>query len=107
MSLKIKGLDELQNRLKKMSDGAKELEGEHQVAMPDLLTKLFVSSHTSFKDAQELFDNSGFKIESQEDFQAIPDADWDKYIADVSDFDNWEQMLQAATVEYAQRKMGF
>jgi hypothetical protein len=106
MSLKVTGFDELQKKLKKMADGAKELEGEHQVAMPDLLTESFVSSHTPFKDAQELFDNSGFKIESQEDFQAIPDAEWDIYISSVSDFENWEQMLQSATAEYAQRKMG-
>ncbi len=106
MSVKVTGFDELKNNLNKMADRAKELEGSHQVAIPDLLTESFVKKHTKFKDAQELFDESGFKIDNTEDFKAIPDADWDNYIAGISDFDSWNEMLQAATAEYVKRKIG-
>lgn len=106
MNLKITGLDELQKKLNKMADGARELDGEHQVAIPDLLTEAFIGEHTNLKDAQELFDKSGFKIDSPEDFKVIPDDEWDKYIASVSDFDNWQEMLQSAIAEFAKRKMG-
>jgi hypothetical protein len=106
MSVKITGLDGLQKKLKKMADGARELEGQHQVAIPDLLTDKFLAKHTKLTNAQELFDKSGFKIDSAEDFKSIPDAEWDQYISSVSDFNSWKEMLQSATVEYAKIKMG-
>lgn len=106
MSPKVTGFDELQKKLKKMSDGAKELEGKHQIPVPELLTESFITAHTKFKDAQELFDESGYKIDSPDDFKAIPNEDWDKYIVSASDFNSWKEMLKAATVLYAKQKMG-
>ncbi|OLO12775.1 hypothetical protein BTW10_04030 [Chromohalobacter japonicus] len=106
MMSNIRGFDELQKKLKGMADGAKVLEGEQQISIPDLLTKDFVSEHTKFRDAQQIFDESGFEINNAEDFKAIPDADWDKYIAQISDFESWSEMLKAATAEYVKRKMG-
>lgn len=103
---KVTGFGELQKKLKKMADGARELDGQHQVSVVELLTESFLAKHSSFSSAQELFDSSGFKVESAEDFKAIPDAEWDAYIASVSDFKSWSEMLQSATVEYAKRKMG-
>lgn len=101
-----KGFDELQNKLKKMVEGAKELEGQEQISIPDLLTEDFVSEHTKFRDAQQIFDESGFEINNAEDFKAIPDDDWDKYIAQISDFGSWSEMLKAATAEHVKCKMG-
>ena len=106
MTVKITGLDNLQKKLKKMADGAKELEGQHNVAIPDLLTDSFLSIHTSFVNAQELFDKSGFAIGSPEDFKAVPDEEWDQYISSVSGFSTWTDMLQSAMAEYTKRKMG-
>jgi uncharacterized phage infection (PIP) family protein YhgE len=106
MMSSTKGFDELQKKLKKMADGAKELEGQQEISIPDLLTEGFVSKHTKYRDAQQLFDESGFEINNAEDFKAIPDDDWDKYIADISDFESWGDMLKAATAEYVKRKMG-
>jgi len=101
-----KGFDELQKKLKGMAGGERELEGEQNISIPDLLTEDFVSEHTKFRDAQQLFDESVFEINSAEDFKAIPDVDWDKYIAQISDFESWSEMLKAATAEYVKREMG-
>jgi hypothetical protein len=106
MSTKVTGMDSLQKKLKKMADGARELDGQHQLAIPDLLTDSFLTKHTNFSNAQELFDKSTFKIDSAEDFKAIPDDEWDQYISSISNFESWEEMLQTATFEYAKRKMG-
>jgi hypothetical protein len=105
MSFKITGLDEVKNKLKKITDAAQALDGE-QVSIPELLTDSFIKTHTNLKSAQELFDQSGFKIDSPDDFKAIPDEEWDKYIASVSGFNNWKEMLKSATAEYLKRKMG-
>lgn len=107
MSVKITGMDSLEKKLKKIADRARELDGKHQIALTDLLIESFIAKHTNFVNAQELFDNSDFKVDSAEAFKAIPDDEWDQYISSVSSFDSWKEMLHSASAEYAKRKMGF
>ena len=49
----------------------------------------------------------GFKVESQEDFEAIPDTELDRHIAATTKFKNWKDMLNEATTQYAAKKLGF
>lgn len=104
--IKITGLNELQKKLNDLEQGVKELDGERFVPMSELLTDAFLSKHTRFSCAKEMFDNSGFKVESQEDLAAIPDDDGDEYVRSVSDFRDWESMLSVATQEWVGKKLG-
>lgn len=104
--LKITGLDELTNQLDQMARGVEELEGTHTVLMTELLSPEFVSSHTKFANAEEMFEASGFKIESQNDFAAIPDAEWDAFIRSISSFSDWQSMLGEAGSVWAAKKLG-
>lgn len=105
--LKINGLDELTKTLDRMAKGAKELDGEHKVPLTELLSPKFVSSHTRFANIDEMFEASGFKVESQEDFAAIPDAEWDDFIRSISSFSDWQAMLGEAGSAWAVKKLGF
>ncbi|MGA3827252.1 hypothetical protein [Pseudomonas chlororaphis] len=102
MSMKItinrKGLDQLLKN-------AKELEGTHQVKLTDTLNPGFVSSHSKFVDLEALFAASGFKIDTPEDFAAIPDDEWDKFISENTDFSNWEEMQRSAGASYMKAKL--
>lgn len=102
---KIEGLDELQNKLHNLARKAEEIDGQH-IPVSEILTDSFVSQNSSFSSAGKMFKASGFKIETQEDFAAIPDNDWDNYIRSVSSFDSWQSMLDAAGHEWAKRKLG-
>jgi hypothetical protein len=104
--LEIKGLDQLQKKLKSMQDNVQKLGGQHHIPVTELLTPKFLARHTSFSTADELFEASGFKIESAEDFSNIPDDAWDAYIQSVSDFDGWQAMLSKATEAWATHKLG-
>ena len=104
--LEMKGLDELRHKLDDLARRADELDGEHKVPVSELLTADFISKHTSFSSADEMFRASRFKIETQEDFTTIRDNDWDDYIRSVSSFDSWQSMLGAAGQEWAKRKLG-
>ena len=97
---KIEGLDELQKKLGDLAKKADALDGKHNIPVAELLTDSFVSQHTSFSSAEKMFKASGFKVETQEDFATIPDADWDNYIRSISSFDNWQNMLGAAGQEW-------
>lgn len=103
---KIEGLDELQKKLDDLAKKAEAIDGQHSVPVSELLTDSFVSQHTSFSSAEEMFKASGFKVETQEDFAAIPDAEWDNYIRSISSFDGWQSMLGAAGEQWAKWQLG-
>lgn len=106
-SIKIKGLDKLEKQLKQMEKGAKELSRTKQVSFGELFTASFMRKYTPFSSLDELLQAGGFKVESQEDFETIPDAKLDKHIAATTRFKSWEDMLSEATTQYAAKKLGF
>lgn len=106
MSMEIKGLDKLKKQLEKMEKGAKKLEGEHSIPLDELFTPSFMRKHTSFSSFDELLEAGGFQVESQEDFEEIPDEVFDKHIAKTTRFKSWEDMLQEATSNYVSKTLG-
>lgn len=104
--MKIEGLDELQMKLGRMAQAARELNETHTVSMAEILTPDFVSRHTRFADIDALFDVSGFDVKTQEAFEAIPEENLDVFIRAESDFDSWQEMLGSAGQEWAVGKLG-
>ena len=105
-SLKITGLDKLEKQLKQMEKGARELSKTNHVSFEELFPSSFMLKYTSFSSMDELINAGGFNVESQEDFEAIPDAEFDKHIAANTKFKNWEDMLGEATAQYTAKKLG-
>jgi len=89
----IKGLKEAQDKLQKLQD-------IKQVSLGQLLTPQFISANSEFENIDDLFQNSGFKADTAEDFAAIPDDEWDAFIAAKTRFPNWEEMQKAAFQEF-------
>lgn len=104
--MKITGFDELHKKLDQLAKNAQKLNGKHNIPVSELLTPAFVSRHTRFASANELFDNSYLHIKTAEDLRAIPNEKWDAYIRSVSNFDDWHSMLSAATGEWAKKRLG-
>lgn len=107
MSLKNSGLKNFQKKIDTMAKVAKELDGKSEVKIVNLFTNTFITKHTNSTDLEDFFSKSGFKINSKEDFESIPDEEWSTFISKNSNFNNWEEMLQSATMEYAKHKLGF
>jgi hypothetical protein len=103
---KITGLNELNRKLQDLAKKAQALDGTHNVPISELLTPAFVLKQTRFANADEMFNASGFKIETEQDFAAIPDDKWDEFIRAVSSFSDWQAMLRAASKEWAAKKLG-
>jgi hypothetical protein len=97
--MKINGLDKLQKNLKKLQETT-------SVPLVELLNPNFVTSHTKFSSAQEMFEASGFTINSQEDFAAIPTDKLDEFIRDNSTFPSWREMLSSANKSWLAREFG-
>lgn len=103
----MSGFDELEKRLGQMERGAKELENTKSVSFDELFTDTFMKKHTQFDNLQAFFKDSNFTIGSQEDFENIPTAELDKHVANSTNFNNWQEMIDAAGTDYAYRKLGF
>lgn len=105
--VRIRGLDQFQRNLRKLQEKAEKIGGTRIVPIDELLTPTFVSRFTDFNNFQELVDASGFQVNSQEDFDSIPDEEWDAYIAKNSLFSSWEDMLNTAFAEQVKQQLGF
>ncbi|KRQ86017.1 hypothetical protein ABG79_02149 [Caloramator mitchellensis] len=107
MSYKIKGFDEFSKNLKKIEDNLKELEKNNTVSFDELFNSQFMSRYTNFSSFEELLSYGGFEVNSQEDFEAIPDNKMDEVVRKTTTFSSWEEMLSKAAETYIAKKLDF
>ncbi|KGA02710.1 hypothetical protein KP05_04895 [Cobetia amphilecti] len=92
------GLDKLKGNMEKLS-------GHSEVKLVDLLDSEFMSKCSSYSSFEELVDDSGYKVESAEDFTAIPDGEWDAFISKSTSYSTWEEMQKGAVANYAKKQL--
>lgn len=107
MKFEMSGFDELNKKLKDMEKAAKELDGENEVSFGELFNNSFMKKYTNSENVQVFFDNSGFKTDTDEEFEAIDQAELDSYVQSNSKFNTWEEMKGKAGEEYVVKKLGF
>lgn len=96
-------MDTFQSELKKLQNNLEKLEGTRSVALDDILSPDFMSRFTNFSSFDELIEKSGYPVEVQEDFERIPDKEWDEFISANTQFSSWQDMLDLAGYEYFQQ----
>ena len=100
--MKLNALEELEKKLRELQDRLDRLEAqqEHEVALSELLNDAFIAKHTPYASVDALFAAGGFK--SGEVAQDKLDA----FIKSVSAFPSWQALVDAATKEWASKKLG-
>ena len=106
MSCKITGLDKLQKRLKDLQQRAEALEGERQVPFSELYNADFMHQHTKASSFEEFLIQGGYGT-TKEEFEAIPDAEFDKYVRENTDFASWIDMQKGAMADFVSKQLGF
>ncbi|AYC51936.1 hypothetical protein EI976_05390 [Bacillus licheniformis] len=101
------GFKEFDRKLKKMQQKASELEKGQELQLNELFTDSFMKKNTKFSSLDEMLDKSPFTIETQQDFESIPDDLWDDFVRENSKFFNWEEMQQEAANKYVAKQLGF
>lgn len=91
--------------LGQLTKNLSELGTTSQVRLTDLLDAQFISSCSKYSSLEELFNGSGFKLESKEDFAAIPDDQWEAFIVSSTSFGSWQEMQYAALEAYTKKKL--
>lgn len=102
---KTTGLDEMQRKAKELERRLQSLGGTHSVSMEDLFPPEFMQSYTDFGTFAEMMNASGFKVESQEDFDNLPAQEWKEFISIRTRFEDWQAMFKAAASAWAARQL--
>jgi len=83
-----------------------EIAGIQEIPSSYLLKREFLSKHSTFESFDELLKQGGFTVESPEDFQALLGNDFDAYIASATTFKTWDSMIETASKDYFENKLG-
>ncbi|HLE03118.1 MAG TPA: hypothetical protein VI729_00670 [Anaerolineales bacterium] len=106
MENSVHGLDDAIRKLFDLQRKAAELHGEHSIPISDLFPDPFMVANTDFAKIQDMLDASGFPASTSEEFSAIPDDQWDAFVASRTKFPSWQAMLDAGTAEWVSLKLG-
>lgn len=88
-------------KLKELQKKSRDLHGQSEVALPELMNDEFMRKYTDFQTLQAMFDASF--VENAEE---IGGDQFSKFIALNTRFGNWEEMLKTAGVEYGKLQLG-
>lgn len=75
------------------------------VSAPDLFTDPFMQAHTEYSTIESFVRHSPLSSPSHDDVRVSREA-IEAYIARSSEFDSWEDMVEAAKVAWLEREMG-
>ena len=103
--IKFNGFKEVHEKINDLKRRVERLDGERAVAIDELLTTAFLNNCSEFSSVDELFRNSGYKVEPRNDFAAVPDDKWDEFIKTNTNYENWQEMLKAATTVWVRLQL--
>jgi hypothetical protein len=98
MDIEIEGLDDLKEQLEKTFN--------EEVPMVEVFNSEFMMMYTDFNSFEEFMESSIWTVESQEDFEAIPEDEFDEYVNEHTEFPSWEVMFETGQRQYFERKFG-
>jgi hypothetical protein len=94
------GFEKLQRKVKK-------LEKTQNIPFDKLFNSSFMGSYTQYSNIYEFFKEGGFKIETQKDFEKLPEEKLDKQVRKSTRFSSWNEMLTKAGENWLAKELGF
>jgi len=70
------------------------------ISFTELFTSDFMRQYTQYESIDELLSSGGFVVNSEEDYEAIPDEDIDAHVRRTTNFLSWKEMLTEAVEAY-------
>lgn len=105
MSSEIPGLEKGMEKLEDVAEKAKEIDGENNIPFDELRSLNFMQKNTKFDSIRQMIENNSFNVDSMESFAKIPDDQWDNFVAENTNFDNWKEMQMTAAKNWTSRKL--
>ena len=94
----IEGIDNFEGESNCLQKAAKN--SEEPITFTELFTFEFMRLYTQYESIEELLSSGGFKVNSEEDYEAIRDEDIDPLVRKTTNFRSWKEMLTEAVEAY-------
>lgn len=91
--------------LKKLKNNVEEIQEQGGFSLAEILNDRFIQNATPFNNLNELFEKGGFKFESVEEFEALPEDELNSFIASISNYSTFQEMIRAATMYFTRNKL--
>ncbi|WOO36054.1 hypothetical protein R2R35_19990 [Anaerocolumna sp. AGMB13020] len=98
--------DDVREELNNSVDKAKNIDGS-KVDFEDIFNSEFMKAHTNVSNIDDFFAQGKFNFETDDEFEAIPEDELDKYVSANTNFQSWQEMLDAASFDYLDNELGF
>ncbi|HZK84097.1 MAG TPA: hypothetical protein VFC58_05345 [Desulfosporosinus sp.] len=95
---------DLENLAENLDKAAKSENSMSMVSFKDLFTPAFMSNYTNFANFSELLVVGKFNVSSLDEFMALLDKDFDRFIKKTTKFKDWEEMQSTAVADYMKNK---
>ena len=106
MRFEFEGFNELERKLNNLKANARKLNGKHEIPLKDLFNTTFMLKNTNHNSIQSFFDHSPFEINSEEDFDEVPEQELDNFVSSNTIFNSWHEMLTEASKEWTINQIG-
>lgn len=101
MKIKIDGLDEALNDLKRIEKNSKNLSNTtSKVPLNKLVNDKFIQKNSRFRSLEDMVEKSGYSLE---DFGELKEVDI--FISQNSKFSSWEELIGEAAGEWAMNQI--
>jgi len=77
------------------------------VSFTTLFNESFMKKYTNFSSFDELLSAGGYVVNSEEDFKAIPDDEFDNHVSKTTKFASWSDMSNEAGKIYVANNFKF
>lgn len=92
-------------RLESLTEAAKRLAETKRSLLLDMLNPAFIAKHSNSPDFITLCESAGYDINTIEDFDSVADEQWDRFIAENTDFADWSDMQAGAVAAHASEQL--
>jgi hypothetical protein len=105
-SFDMSDFDEMINDLEAIAEKAHELDGS-QVSFDELFDNDFISLHTNADSFDAFLSSANIVIDDEIDLDVLSSVEaFNSYVAENSNFDTWDEMMDVAIGCYSEKKLG-
>lgn len=104
MSLNLDALDSVEERIEAVKESLADARGE--VDAETVFSSDFMSSHTDHGSLSSFYGSSPRTLGNETDLTQVDDASFDTYVADNSQFKDWDSMIDKAAKDHVEGQFG-
>lgn len=107
MSFRIKGMDDLEKNIKRLTKDAQTVSGTHKYSFDEIFSEKFMRENSNFASIEDFLKSSPEKISTAEEFEKADETILDTFVSNQTKFSSWKEMLVEAQKALLISRLGF